>query len=401
MPNNKWDDEHIENLLRDFPKISDERPKEEVYHRLKKQNKTNNGRGKRWLPLMVAALAFITFGILLASILSQNNQNEMSGADQAENQSAITSDQAESGDGTTEDASGTAESAGESEESAETAMLAPQAQSAAVYEEDLENHTLFTMGLTESAFVIPVSFLIPNDQIERDFGSEVPRSIDLYNEYAGEIDEEALGFDNYHPYVGTFSASAQQVEHVLPEDHQYDMASAAIGVYMASLKETFRDVDEVAVVSEDGSAIEFSQVGPMEPVETSVDNAAYYAFMTAKGDAYVTPDYGMEYATPEDAFNAMAVSTNDFYQPLIPEDIQFTVTELDEVIELEFAEPVDLNALEENAVIRMIEGLSFSAKSFGKQVQLRNIVQEQWGRYDFTQALPVPEAPNRLEWPLN
>lgn len=399
MPNNKWDDEDIENLLRDFPKIHDDRPKEEVHQRLKNQRVTKNRQAKRWLPLMVAALAFITFGILLASTLSQESHIEMGGADQAEEQGAITSEQAESEERATEDAAGTPES---TEESAEfSQMLEPHTQFPAVYAEDLENHTLFTMGLTESAFVIPVSFLIPDDQIEQDFESEVPHSIDLYNEYAEKIDEEALGFDNYHPYLGTFSASGQRIEHVLPADHQYDMASAAIGVYIASLKETFRDADEIAVVSEDGSSIEFDQVGPMGPIETSVDNAAYYAFTTAIGDTYLAPDYGMEHSTPEEAFNAMTVSTNDFYQPLIPDDIPFTVTESDKVIELEFSEPVDLNALEESAAIRMIEGLSLSAKSFGKQVRLRNIVQEQWAGYDLTQVLPVPVAPNRLEWPLN
>ena len=399
MPNNKWDDEHIENLLRDFPKIHDDRPKEEVYQRLENQRTTKNRRAKRWLPIMVAALAFITFGILLASILSQNNQSEMSGADQSE-QATSMADQGGKEEAAQEEAMG---EAGSTEESGETtfSMLNPQVQATAVYEEDLENHTLFTLGLTENAFVIPVSFLIPDQQVEKDIEEANPAMLDLYNEYAGKIDEEALGFDEYHPYLGTFSVKNQGIEHLLPEDHQYDIASAAIGVYTASLKETFTDAEVIMIVQEDGSMAKFDQVGPMEPIETAVEHAAYYAYTTARGDAYVTPDYGMAYSSPEEAFNAMAVSPNDFYQPLIPEGISFTITETEEVIELEFAEAVDLDAFEESAVIRMIDGLSLTAKSFEKQVQLRNVVQEQWGDYDFTEPLAVPEAPNRLEWPIN
>ncbi|RNF40525.1 hypothetical protein [Planococcus salinus] len=400
MSNNKWDDEHIENLLRDFPKIHDERPKEEVYLRLKNHRPVTNGKAKRWLPLMVAALAFVTFGILLASLLSQGSQNEMSGADQAEEQGSITSGESESGERAAEDAAGISESA--DEESAETfSMMEAQSQTVAVYEEDLENHALFTVGLTENAFVIPVSFLIPDQQVEQDLGAEDVNTVNLYNEYAGEIDEEALGFDEYHPYLGTISLSGQRVEHQLPEDHQYDMASAAIGVYTASLKETFRGAEEIAVVQEDGSLADFDQVGQLEPLEASVTNVAYYAYTTARGDIYVTPDYGMEYTSPTEAFNAMTEAPNDFHHPLIPGDMSFTVTETEDIIELEFSEAVNLENLEKDEAVRMIEGLSLTAKSFGKQVRLRNVVQEQWDRYDFTAPLPMPAAANRLEWPIN
>src|SRR5699024_12589855 len=71
MPNNKWTDDSIEDLLKDFPAIKDHRPKEEVYNRLVQKEKSPK-RPKKWLPLLAAALAFITIGILVAAIINQN-----------------------------------------------------------------------------------------------------------------------------------------------------------------------------------------------------------------------------------------------------------------------------------------------------------------------------------------
>ncbi|MBZ5202298.1 hypothetical protein HU147_13810 [Planomicrobium chinense] len=397
MPHNNWDDEHIENLLRDFPAIRDDRPKEEVYQRLAQKEPVRK-RQKQWLPLLVAALAFITIGILVASILNQ------SGIDSSQNEQSTESGSDQSAASTAE----TAEDRSIQEENAATGDAATSIMESedagsgqvSVYEGDLEGHTLFTIGFTENAFVIPLSFLIPDSQIMEDLGKDNPNSVELYNQYASEIDEQALGFDEYHPYVGKIAMGSEGAEHVLPKDHQYDLASASIGVYTATLKETFRDAGQVAVLNEDGSPVEFDQIGPMEPVVTDVKNVAFYAYTTAAGETFLAPGYGMPFETATEAFQAMKDSPNDFQKSTLPDGTDFSITETDDLVQIEFQSPFDFSAMEEVDAKRMIESLAMTAKSYGKQVQLANIEQPQWLGYDFTVPLETPVATNNTPWTI-
>src|SRR5690606_26573281 len=97
-----------------------------------------------------------------------------------------------------------------------------------IYADELDGRKLFTVGLTENALVIPVSFIIPNERLQDDFGTTEMDEVQLYDYYAAGIDEAALGFDEYHPYIGTLKKTENGIEHILPEGHGYDMASASI-----------------------------------------------------------------------------------------------------------------------------------------------------------------------------
>ncbi|MGK7378284.1 hypothetical protein ACSFXN_10655 [Planococcus sp. 1R117A] len=400
MPNDNWDDEHIESLLRDFPTIQDERPKEEVYNRLVQKTPARK-KNKQWLPLLVAVLAFITIGILVASILSQSGintaQNEMSTESGAEQSAESSAEMAEDKNIQEEAATGNADSTDPNTFAVEEGV---EATRTSVYEEDLAGHTLFTIGFTENAYVIPLSFLIPNEQIAEDLGIENPNTVEIYNYYASRLDEQALGFDEYHPYLGTITMEAEGAQHILPSDHQYDLASASIGVYIASLQETFRDAGQVAVLNEDGSPAEFDQIGPMEPVITDVKNVAFYAYTTAAGNTYLVPGYGMPLETATEAFESMTASPNDFQKSTLPEGLDFTVSEMDDVVQIEFKEPFDLEAMEDVDAKRMIESLSLTAKAYGKRVQLVNVKQSEWLGFDLTQPLDTPVSANKTPWTI-
>lgn len=400
MPNKQWDDDQIESMLREFPTIKDERPKEEVFQRLN-QKPSVKKKPKRWLPLLVAALAFITVGILVASIISQNGTDsaQYSGSsEESAKDEAATSDtsnlneqsipEAESSEGAK-----SIESFGVEESRLDTGIHA-------VYQDDLDGHMLFTIGLTENAFVIPVSFLIPEEQITRDFPERDPSSVDLYNRYANQLDEQALGFDEYHPYLGELTADGEAAVHKLPADHQYDLASASLQVYIKSLQETFKDRKEIRIVDEKGDAADFSQVGPMEPLKTMQEKLAYYSLRTDGGKVYAVPDYGMVYASAAEALEALKESPNDFLMSPIPEDVKYTVSEKEEIITVNFTETLKLEIFDEETVRQMIESLSLTAKPFGKAVQLTGTDQSEWQEFNLQEPLPVPVAPNNIPWPL-
>ena len=397
MPNNKWTDESIEDLLKDFPAIKDNRPKEEVYNRLVQKEKVQK-KPKKWLPLLVAALAFITIGLLVTSIISQN------GIDSAQNQESSSS---ESGDSLTTTEESTVEEADDfpkaEESGGEEAFSIAQVedtQRTAVYEGAIGDQTLMTLGLTENAFVVPVSFLIPKDQVELDFENVNPSSLELYQEYAADIDETHLGFDEYHPYVGELEKTTSGIRHLLPGDHQYDMASASIGIYFNTLSETFADVPKIEVVNTDGSPAEFSEIGPVEPLVPEQQSIAYYAFTLDNGKVYLTPGYDMPFTEASEAIRALAESPNDYYQATIPQDVNFQVSETAEYVEVNFEDGFDLSLMDRLEAMRMIESLSLTANAFDKEVEVKGLQPEKWNGFDFIQPLPVPVAPNLIEWPV-
>lgn len=395
MPNSKWTDETIEDLLKDFPAIKDDRPKEEVYNRLVQKEKVQK-RPKRWLPLLVAALAFMTIGILVAAILSQNG---MDTAQNPENPSDSTATTAE------ENAQEEAEGAKGGESGTEEPGQYSTAQvdiplRTAVYEETIGDQTLMTIGLTENAFVVPVSFLIPSEQVAAAFGDDIPTSLDLYQEYADKIDETLLGFDEYHPYIGTLEQTATGIRHLLPQDHQYDLASASIGVYFNTLSETFSDVPEIEVANEDGSAAEFSEIGPVEPIVPVQENIAYYSFESSSGQVYLVPGYDMPFASASDAIGALAESPNDFYGATVPQNADIKVSETEDLVQVEFQNSFDLNSLDTLEAVRMIESFALTADAFGKRVEVDGLQTEIWNDFDFSQPLPIPVEPNLLVWPL-
>ncbi|WP_422123440.1 hypothetical protein DHX103_01115 [Planococcus sp. X10-3] len=402
MPNNKWDDDHIENLLRDFPAIKDERPKDEVYKRLKNDHKPNN-KPKRWVPMLVAALAFITFGVLLASTLGQNGNDsatDMSGSESSgesadSNSAAVEND--DLGDSAETDSSEGAEESGEGETF--TAMQEEESSGAAsVYAEDLAGNTLLTLGLTENALVIPVSFLISDEQLQADFGTTDVDAAELYNYYAAQLDEEALGFNDYHPYSGTIAATAEGIiEHTLPDDHSYDMASAAVTVYFNSLSASFSGATEISIVNEAGEAAEFDQMGPVGPINPEIRNIAYYSYATPNGDSHLTPGYDMPYENAVEALEAMKSSPNDLYSSLIPAEMDYAVSETEETVTVAFSEAIDFGSHDYEGAMRMIEGMALAADSFGKELVLDNTAAESWDRFDFTEPLPVPAGINLME----
>lgn len=404
MPNNKWDDDHIENLLKDFPAIKDARPKEEIYKRLKADYKPNK-KPRRWVPLLVAALAFITFGVLLASMLGQNGNDsafDMSGSEgseeSGENHSATTDNNAgsEAESAETESSEATEES-GEGSDDFTAMQNAGEGAKQSVYADDLDGQTLFTLGLTENAVVIPVSFLISDDKLQTDFGTTEVNAADLYNRYADRVDEQDFGFDDYHPYSGSIETENEGIRHTLPEGHGYDMASASITVYMNSLAASFPDAARIAIVDEAGSPAEFSQVGPVQSFDPAPQNLAYYSRETANGEIFLVPGYDMPHDNVIDAFEAMKLSPNDLFSSVIPEELDFAVSETDNEVTVEFETAVDIEAMDAQTAQRMIEAMTLSADSFGKKVVLANIAADTWNGFDFTQALPVPSGINLKE----
>ncbi|MBE1554086.1 hypothetical protein [Sporosarcina limicola] len=405
MTDKKWADSKIKNLLESMPDIQDSRSKSDILTRLKQDERLTAPSRKnrnKWMPALIAIAALLFLSLLIPSML-RGNEGAMK---------EVVSEESSAGKmkmkmGTSVDDTGMENSAAMNEAEQAPANF-PVARSmvthSAVYPQDIEGSTVFHLGLAGSAAEsVPVIFVIPTSQIAEDFGVAEPTSFELYNMYASRIDEEALGFAEYHPYKGKLSVEGETLIHTLPKGHGYDVASGALAVYSNSLQDTFFGFKQIRFENEDGRTHEFDQAGePSKPMELKSGNNAYnyYLFEQEQGMELLSSNFSKSYDSLDEALQDMKMKPNDVYSPLIPNDIYFEIVEDKGLTTVKFERHLDLDGMEPKKAMQMIEGMLLTGASFGTQLQFENIVQEQWNGFDFTQPLPIPIGPNPMPFIL-
>jgi len=400
MSHDKWDDDKIEDLLGKVPKIHDQRSKEEVINRIKKDGllddeplstapKRTKKRKVNWIPIVVSIAALFLLAILVPSFINQDSSEESADLKATEIMDSQQMDISES-----------------TNEESETSILKADVTDirTAVYAEELEGNTLFRLGLaSDAADSLPISVLIPNERIQQDFGDATPTVVELYNFYAPLFNESAIEFTEYHPYAGTIAESGTQVMHTLPSDQPYDTGSAGMMTYFATLMDTFRDssYEEAAVLDEEGSPFVFSEIGePTEPIALNGEPTQfnYFRHTQADGTTYLAPNNRQTYTTVEEAISGMKEQTNDIYESVILPNVDFEVTAENQQVTVTFNEELNLESFDQAEAMQMIEGILLTAANFDMSVQFENVLQSEWGGFDFTAALPMPVGANEIPY---
>lgn len=428
MTHKKFDDDQLENLLNNAPKLSDHRSKEDVLKRLladprlqdnqhlqvateeslvsvetfhEQRQETASVEGERTtlatklrknskISIFLSIASVFVLTILASAMLLNNNTAEDQAIFDSENSSAVQADEAKNIDN--------------ANAVMETSVMADRTRMmslrTSVYEEDITDATVFRIGLAGSAAEsIPMTYVIPNKRVVADFGDENPTTLQLYEKYAPQIDEEAMGFSEYHPYNGELIEQGETLVHVLPEKNEYDGASANVSMYTGSLKDTFSDYKQVVLKNADSTAYKFSQVGePSKPMQMtgSVNHYNYYLFTETNGAEYLSPDFHQTFETVTEAFTAMRHKNNDIYVPVIPEGVTYAVTEVEDGVVVTFDVPLDLTTLDAVHATQLVEAMMLTAASFDKKVLLENVVQDSWEGFDLTNYLPMPIGANKL-----
>lgn len=400
MSHDKLDDEKLKKMFSNLPDVQDTRSKDEILSRLNNDERLQTEQrkrksSKRWLPALVAIAALLVLSLLLPSML-RGNESQL---DIASEKSIMNRDDA--ADVSLKQHASIEESADNEEKAVLRSFANANGQySRAIYPDDIDDSTTFHIGLaSDAAASLPVTFVIPNRQIEEDFDHNKPTNLELYEQYGTRLDEEALGFYDYHPFKGSFVVEGKSLIHILPEVHGYDTVSATMGVYLGSLQQTFYGYDEVLFRNEDGTAVEFSQVGePSEPLplRSGINHYNYYLFTQEDGREYLSPNFLKTYESVEEALKAMKESPNDIYKSIVPADINFNVVEENNFTKVIFEERLDLSEMNHIEAHQMIDGLLLTAASFDIQLQFENIVQEEWSNFDFSKPIDRPIGANGL-----
>lgn len=402
MKKEHWDEKDIELFLKEAPRVTDHRTKDEVFNRLKDEGAFNEDppqqqiqKGIRWAPLFVSIASL--FIIVLFSAQFIGNDKSVSLQEEAfdlatpESEENVTMS-------AKEDASAPHERSMINSYSTDA-----QPQQTLVYENQLEDFTLFEIGLAgDDAESVPVSILIPNRVVAEKTGTENPSKLELYKTFSPLLDEQSLGFNEYHPYKGELREERNRLIHTLPDDHQYDAGTASLSNYLGSLVDTFSgEYMEVQMENTEGEPIYFDYIGDVnEPFVLKGEHTQYNYFMYQMRDAavYLSPNFRMSFTNVEEAIKNMTVEANDIYRTVILPGVYLKVEEEKSVVTITFEEPLNLENYAPDQAMRMIEGLILTAASFDKQVKFEKIVQEQWGGYDFTKPVEKPIASNLIHY---
>lgn len=426
MTHKDFDGDQLENLLNNAPKLPDHRSKEDVLKRLladaRLQDNTHlhaaidepmdtvkisqeqsqqttsiqeersvmakRKRKNSKMPILISVASIFVLTLLVGMMMNNNSVKDIASI-KTESSSTMHADKAEGVE--------KANAVMDTEVAAnQTRMMSLRTS---VYEEDLTEATALRIGLAGSAAEsVPITYVIPNERVADDFGDEKPTTLQLYEKYAPQIEEEAMGFAEYHPYKGELKEQGETLVHVLPEKNEYDGASATVSMYTGSLKDTFSDYKEVAVKTADGKAYEFSQVGePSEPIKMTgtVNHYNYYLFKETNGVEYLSPNFRQTFETVTEALQAMRNKNDDVFMPVVPENVTYAVTELDDGVVVTFDAPLDLTVLDAVRATQLVEAMMLTAASFDKQLRLENLVQDSWEGFNFNEYLPMPVGANK------
>ncbi|MET4558972.1 rhodanese-related sulfurtransferase [Lysinibacillus parviboronicapiens] len=435
MTHKQFDEDQLEQVLNNAPKLSDHRSKDEVLQRLLADARLQDNshlqaavqepiesqltthevnekqdfiqaenkdlpitkRKYKKMPLFMSVAAVFVLTLIAGSMFVNNNDSPK---DQATPDSATFSSMPENR--ATKEIESSDNVMDSSIVAEHTRMMSLRTS---VYEEDLTDAVVFRIGLAggKAAESVPMTYIIPNERVVADFGKEKPTSLQMYEKYAPQIDEEAMGFTNYHPYKGELEEKGETLVHVLPKKNAYDIASASVSKYLGSLKDTFSDSDykEIAFENADGTAYEFSQVGePSEPMALIPrEHYNFYVYTETNGTEYLSPDFRKTFSTVTEALTDMRHKNDDVYVSAIPENVTYTVKEEADGVVVTFDVELDLMTMDAVRATQLIEAMMLTAASFDKKLRLDNVVQDSWEGFDLTKYLPMPVGANKQYMP--
>lgn len=412
MKKSEWTDEQLEEILRQLPKIRDEREPGEIYHNI--SLKLNKRKQRMWvMPSVATAGAFILFFILVPNLFDWQGTKEhsMEIADKSSTASEMAIEK-KSSDGSQKksialDDNQPSTKMAENEEHQKIGLASIENiddQATAVYEEDLAGNEVLTYAVPDPnvEFVVPVSLVVPKEENKTKF--------DLFKENMDSLRENDWGLDDYFPLKAEmrFDEENKILTVDVPAKHPYSLSTTTEWLLKQVLNYTMSTLDskKVRLSTEGNEGIEFSHMGSYSEFvynEQSRDDAYYFYFPNqSETKPFIVPfKFTDKQSTIEEAFAAMRNSQKG--QRLvasIPDTLQFETEEASDggKLIIRFAKDSLLN--NDEATLHTVEAILLTAKEFDyDSVIMENANIERIGRFDLSHEIKVPVAPNKQTLP--
>ncbi len=409
MNRSNWDERDIEELVKKLPSMKDQRSARDIYSKIEEQQRRKDMKKppvfKKWIPTAAIVAAASIFILLSPSIFQNlNSSNELSSGSQDTAMEEASMNDSKSTENSTDESfkseiqqdsadSMTMLNEPQSEDAAERS-ISNETSSLSVLEQDLQNYDIYTFGLvSKDAIPVPVSVLVDK--------RENVDWLETFEQLSTNIPEEKWGFDDMYPIKGDFDwgVDSKEIRLTLDSNHPYSGTSAVEYAFYSMLEYSFQhhDLEQVHIVTENGTAPEFNQFGVLSEIPLNDELSQVYYSYNISGQRYLAPANDTA-PTVNEAIRLMKQPPNDFYQSVIPNGVNISVTieEEQDLVSIIFLNEIKLERYDSQVVLELLEGLLLTAKSYGfDRVQFQNISESQWNGYDLTQRIPVPVGANK------
>lgn len=384
MKKSEWSDKQLEELLRQMPKIEDNRNPRDIYQNLsiKKRKRT------AWLlPGFAAAAALLLFFILIPRFLEGTQSFDSAKQEESSSEEKITlaDDKASILDNKEEDGlSG-----------AEPKMLMTGMNKSAIYDDEIENGKVITYWVPDSQaqILVPVSIIVPQDDNKN--------WLSLFTDSMGLLKEEEWGLTDYYPLNATLELNNTNNTVIVnvPSDHKYGQGSAGEQIFLDILDKTIASnsqVNKIKLKTNGQPGIEFGNYGVMDELEVNPEGKHGYFLYTPDGleTTYLVPSTEM-FQDINSAFEAMktdkevgglAASIGSSFQM---KEVSIQDNKL--IIHMDENTPMEDNL----ATVYAFEAILLTAKEFGiETIMVVNAPIKLLGPFDLSQEIKVPLAPN-------
>ena len=393
MSKKYFTEEDLESLLREMPKISDHRYRDEIYRSVQErmqEEKTEIKRKRIFWPAVASLAAMLILIILGSSLLSREDHlTHMRQNQESQERIVVTQDNQEMAPGAGSDTT----IVDERLEIFDSLIM--EANRTAIYQESLTDEEMtITLNIPDQLFqnVIPVSIIVQKEN-EKTW-------LDHYLEISAQIDEEELGLAEYYPLQGTLTLEGDDTLKLnLVAKNPYTVGTTSEVMFFRSLDAfRYQGIREVQLFVDNQPGLNLHhEVEPLTVYSiTPYGRTGFWLYETEQ-QMFLTPGPSV-YKTVTETLIEMKndIATHEL-KASIPENIQFKVEEEGpQTLVIRFSDDTILT--EEPETMYMIEAILLTAKEFGyNEVRFINIRNTHLFGWDFSKTIKVPVAPNRLQ----
>jgi hypothetical protein len=380
----EWSDKQLEELLRQMPKIHDNRNPRDIYQNLSIKKR----KRPAWLiPGFAAAAALLLFFLLVPKMLN-GTQNSFDSAKQEESSSEAKMSQSD-------DHSSLLMKKEDSKSGSEPEMRITEINKNALYDDEVGDGTVITYWIPDSQAqnLVPISIVVTPDN-NKNWLTIFTESMELLN-------EEEWGLADYYPLNAKFELDETKNTVIVdvPKNHPYGQGSTAEINFITTLKNNIAsnsNVNKILLKTDGQPGVELGNYGVLEEIEVKPEGKHAYFFYKPDGmdTTYLVPSTDT-YQDINAALEAMKTDQQEqaLKASLIPSFPIKDVTAKENKLII----TLDENAAMENSqeTVNSYEAILLTAKEFGiDTITIVNAPIQLLGPFDLTKEMKVPLAPN-------
>ncbi|MFP7496835.1 anti-sigma-X factor RsiX [Bacillus subtilis] len=364
MMKSEWNEEQIKELLSQLPAVKDHRSPQDIYKRLT-MAKRKNKPAVRWIgPACAAAIAAYIAFIISPHFFDQAQPQQK----EASQENAVTKT--------------------EPEDSPKAASSLDQT-SFVVPEKEQNNYITVAVADADTSAIIPVSIQKTNaDQTIQDM---------LFESSELGILDHAITIPSFIDEVEIKEKPKQKELSIRVHQPATAFSVKDDTLLKKLLKESLKwsPYEKVKFLSDQNeTGVRIGSYGTFTEISIPKQSKrAYYLYKNKQGNFLIPSEKTFD--TVKEAINEMESSSQKDTTPLIQAGTVQSVTKKQKHLYIRFSK--DSEVEDSIASILMIEGLLLTAKEFGfTEVTFTETRTNKIGKYDVSDAIPVPAAPNPI-----